>query len=128
MQTRKSYGTIGSGKGKIRVGTNGQGAVQIKIHAALGTVWVGADLTVAEARELIGNLMGAAIDAAIEIERETVQEGMARHLGVRPDEIVIGEPARLPAGDPCPLNRCDHHGPGGCFDPGCRAAEGRVHP
>jgi hypothetical protein len=127
MQTRKECGIVGGEKGAIRIGTNGRGEVQVDIRWR-GNAWTGPDLTVEEVRDLIGKLTGAAIAAAIEIERETVREGMARHLGVRPDEIVISEPARPPTGTPCPLNRCDHHGPGGCFDPGCRAAEGRVHP
>ena len=89
MQTRKSYGTIGSGKGKIRVGTNGQGAVQVDIHG-MGPAWTGPDLTVEKVRDLIGRLVEAVIDAAIEVEREKADAAMARQLGVKRDEIVIG--------------------------------------
>lgn len=100
MQTRKAYGIIGEGRGKIRVGTNGLGAVQVSIHG-MGPAWTGPDLTVEEARALIGQLANATIDAAIEVEREKAAEGMARHLGVKRDEIVKEErPRDLESSDP----------------------------
>jgi hypothetical protein len=127
MQTRKTFGNVALPAGAlVHIGTDGLGGVTIR--AANGLGFTDLCITPIQARDLIHLLVGAACAAGEEVEREKADAAMARQLGVKRNEIVIGAPARLPVGDPCPLNRCDHHGPGGCFDPGCRAAEGKVHP
>ena len=84
MQTRKTFGIVKGGA--LRVDTNGVGGIEVNVKM-IGSTWAGPVLTPQECRDLIFKLTGALCAATEEFEREHAEEGMARHLGVRREEI-----------------------------------------